>query len=76
MKGKIMKTIYIVARMFEYDRKITHLMFASLDYEKAKNFFSKQVENYDNHRDKIIEPHYFIIYEMDLDTPNSISEIK
>jgi len=34
------------------------------------------VENYDKHRDKIIEPHYFIIYEMDLDTPNAISEIE
>ena len=71
-----MKNIYIVARMFEYDNKITHILFASLVYEKAKNFFSKQVENYDKHIDKIIEPHYFIIYEMDLDTPNAISEIE
>ena len=61
-----MKTIYIVARMFEYDNKITHILFASLVYEKAKNFFSKQVENYDKHRDKIIEPHYFIIFTISL----------
>lgn len=71
-----MKTIYIVARMYEYAKGLTDIMFASLVYEKAKNFFNKQGENYDKHKDKIIEPHYFTIYEMDLDTPSSISEIE
>jgi hypothetical protein len=75
MKGEIMRKVYLVLRMLSHGL-IDGILFVSLNYDKAHNFFTKEVEKYDKFRDKIIEPYYFSIYQIETDTPNQIEEVE
>ena len=70
-----MEKVYLVLRMLPHG-VIDGILFVSLNYDKAHNFFRKEVEKYEKFIDEIIEPYYFSIYQIETDTPNQIDELE